>query len=360
MQRVGAKAASDPYVHFPIPFQARASLAQRRCRCAIGDAALHLKPFNMTAILFDTLLCSWRSLRLPPCKSPVALPRCAAMRYLIGCSYPRGFLFGVAFVFPLLMAGSVSAAANEKANRQAREGAARAACLDGNYTDGVAILSKLFVETKDPTYIFNQGRCFEQNRRYEDAIARFQEYLRAGRKTLNESDKAEANQRISDCKEMLDQARGTAPPAVASQPSPTSQPPVAVAPSPPVAAPEPMVAKPVLPPAPSSDGSGLRVGGIVVAAVGVAAAGAALALNLKANSMVTDMYKTQDGYTQESDRKTYETMAWVGYGLGAACVVTGAILYGLGRKAKSSHTDEVALVPVVGPDHAGAAVAGAF
>jgi hypothetical protein len=281
------------------------------------------------------------------------------MIYLIGRSYRRRILAWVAFIFPLLMAHSATAAANDKANRQAREGDARAACLDGNYTEGVAILSKLFVETKDPTYIFNQGRCFEQNRRYEDAIARFQEYLRAGRRTLNENDKAEATQHISDCKEMLAQARGTAPPPVASQPPPAAQPPVApTPPSPP--APGPMVVKPVQTPAPSSDGAGLRIGGIVAAAVGVAAAGAGLAFNLKANSMVTDMYKSQDGYTQESDRKTYETMAWVGYGIGAACVVTGAVLYGLGLKAKSSHSDEVALIPMVGPDHAGAAVSGAF
>ena len=46
------------------------------------------------------------------------------------------------------------------------------ACLSGDYTKGVAILSELFVDTKDPTYLFNQGRCFEQNRRYDDAIAR--------------------------------------------------------------------------------------------------------------------------------------------------------------------------------------------
>jgi hypothetical protein len=32
------------------------------------------------------------------------------------------------------------------------------ACLSGDYTKGVAILSELFVDTKDPTYLFNQGR----------------------------------------------------------------------------------------------------------------------------------------------------------------------------------------------------------
>ena len=35
-----------------------------------------------------------------------------------------------------------------------------------------------YLETSDPVLLFNQGCCFEQNNRYEEAIARFREYLR--------------------------------------------------------------------------------------------------------------------------------------------------------------------------------------
>ena len=73
----------------------------------------------------------------------------------------RPAVVGVAIVFSLLAGGPALAA-----SRQARENLARQACLDGNFAEGVSILSKLFVETKNVTYIFNQGRCFEQNRRY--------------------------------------------------------------------------------------------------------------------------------------------------------------------------------------------------
>jgi len=266
----------------------------------------------------------------------------------------------VAVLFSLLLSGPVLAA-SKKPDKQARESAARAACLDGNYTEGVALLSKLFVEFKDATYIFNQGRCFEQNRRYEDAIARFQEYLRVGRKSLDAGDKVEVEQHIKDCKEMLAQERGTSPP------SPTPQPPVASPaplvtpqPAPSTPEPQPVIAKPASQPASTSGGARLRVGGIVVASFGVVAAGVGLGFNLKANSTVNDMYGTPDGYTKESSRKNYETLAWVGYGVGAACVATGVILYAIGRKAKSSHSDDVALVPMVGREHAGAALAGAF
>jgi len=261
-------------------------------------------------------------------------------------------------VAPALLAAGPALGANKGA-RQTQENAARTACLDGDYTQGVAILSKLFVQTKDTTYIFNQGRCFEQNRRYEDALARFQEYLRAGRNKLDASDKAEAEQHIADCKEMLAQERGTSPPPPTQS---TAAPPSAVAKPEPAPAPEPagIVNQPAQQPAATSGGASLRIGGIVVASFGVAAAGAGILFNVKANSTVNDMYKTPDGYTKDSDRKTYTTMAWIGYGVGAACVVTGAILYGVGLKAKSGHSDDVALVPMVGPNQAGAVLAGAF
>jgi tetratricopeptide (TPR) repeat protein len=282
------------------------------------------------------------------------------MSYLPRWSTQRLVLSAVAVLFSLLVSGPVLAA-SKKSDKQARESAARAACLDGNYAEGVAILSKLFVESKDATYIFNQGRCFEQNRRYEDAISRFQEYLRAGRKSLEANDKAEAEQHINDCRDMLAQERGASPPPSAPPPLVASPAPlVSPQPTPPTPAPQPMISESAPKPASTSGGARLRIGGIVVASFGVVAAGVGLAFNLMANSTVNDMYNTTDGYTKESSRKNYETVAWVGYGVGAACVVTGVILYAIGRRAKSSHSNDVALVPMVGRDHAGAAFAGAF
>jgi hypothetical protein len=68
------------------------------------------------------------------------------------------------------------------ASRQAREKAAKKACLTGDPAKGVEILADLFIETNDLAFIFNQGRCFEQNLRYEDAIGRFREFLIKGAK----------------------------------------------------------------------------------------------------------------------------------------------------------------------------------
>lgn len=244
-------------------------------------------------------------------------------------------------------------------SKQAQEKAARKACLNGDYSEGVAILSNLFVETKDTAYLYNQGRCFEQNRRYDDAVARFQEFLRAGRGKLSADDKSDAEQHIADCKQMLAQERSSSP----TQPAPehvAPPPPTAVAKPEPTPEPSSIINQPAAQPAPTSDGSGLRIGGILVASFGVAAMGAGVLFNVKANSTVNDMYSTPDGYSKESNRKTYETLAWVGYGVGAACVVTGAILYGVGLKAKSRSASSVALVPNLGTNQAGASLTGAF
>src|SRR5512140_1773690 len=56
--------------------------------------------------------------------------------------------------------------------------AAKKACIAGDYAKGVEILSDLYVETGDLNFVFNQGRCFEQSGRYQDAINRFHEYAR--------------------------------------------------------------------------------------------------------------------------------------------------------------------------------------
>ncbi len=59
-----------------------------------------------------------------------------------------------------------------------RAAQAQTACLTGDYAKGVAILAELYVSTRNAIYIFNQGRCFEQNGKYEEAILRFREYQR--------------------------------------------------------------------------------------------------------------------------------------------------------------------------------------
>jgi hypothetical protein len=242
----------------------------------------------------------------------------------------------------------------------AKEKVARTACLAGDYAKGVQLLSELFVDTKDPTFIFNQGRCFEQNRKYDDAIARFQEYLRAARKA-SKAEREEAQKHITDCQDLLakDKAQASAAAPVVPQ-----TPQVAAAPIPAPAAtlagaPPPRESRG----APQSDyGSGLRTAGVVAASIGGAGLVAGVVFNLKANSLASDL-KATDGYTptRESDRKTYQTLGWVGYGVGAVALATGATLYVLGlRSGASTVHSSVALVPVLIPGQVGFSMKGAF
>jgi len=108
--------------------------------------------------------------------------------------HAAGFL---ATITPLLLYVS-----DARAGDGAQERAAKKACLIGDVAKGVEILTDLFIDTNDPTYIFNQGRCFEQNRRYEDAIARFREYLIKDKKA-SADERADAEKHIVDCQSYL-------------------------------------------------------------------------------------------------------------------------------------------------------------
>ena len=72
-----------------------------------------------------------------------------------------------------LIAVTVAQPASAGGREATKERAARKACLGGDYAKGVSILSDLFLDTKDATFIYNQGRCLEQNGRFSDAILRF-------------------------------------------------------------------------------------------------------------------------------------------------------------------------------------------
>ena len=273
----------------------------------------------------------------------------------------------VFWTFLFTGASSVASAKGKADKFEAKEKAAKKACITGDVRTGIDLLGDLYVETDDITFVFNQGRCFEQNRQFEDAIGRFEEYLRAASKQkLGQADKAAAEKHIADCKESLAQQIvrrvPTAVPAPAQPPAQASAQPVppTVAFSAPPS--EPMLAlQPATPRQGGSSPSGLRTAGIIIASIGGAALIAGVIFNLKVNSIASEM-ATPGGYSdgKSSERKTYETLGWVSYGVGGACIATGAVLYLARLKTASSSGTPVALVPVFTPGQAGAALKGAF
>jgi tetratricopeptide (TPR) repeat protein len=127
-------------------------------------------------------------------------------------------------VLTLLSAGLVLAHPAFAAKSQSKERLAKKACLSGDYAKGVGILADLFVETNDPTFLYNQGRCYEQNVRYVEAAERFREYLRKA-PNLGSEDKAEVDKHIADCEAAA--AKGQPHPSTepAAPPAATYQPP---------------------------------------------------------------------------------------------------------------------------------------
>ena len=273
---------------------------------------------------------------------------------------PLLLLGSAAVLLPILLAATPAFGAS----RHDQEKAARKACLSGDYSKGVSVLANLYVDTREPVYVFNQGRCFEQNLQYREAVGRFEEYLRMGETvTLKSADKAAAEKHIADCKARLPedpkQAQATAPqPYVQPPPPALSAPEPAPKLEPTVQTVEQTKADPESP----KGRSMLLPVGIVTGVIGVAAVGAGVAFNLKVNSIVNRMETTLDGYTvsENSGRKTYETLMWVGYGVGAACIATGAILVAVGLSSRNGSSTNVALAPAVGPDHAGLVLYGGF
>lgn len=117
------------------------------------------------------------------------------------------------------------------ASLEAKGRAAKVACLSGDFAKGVALLAEMYVSTGNAIHIFNQGRCFEQNGKYEEAIIRFREFQR--KHPEKDVPGVAAEQHIADCEALLEKQKGKA--------SPPPPPPVEIKP----------VVEPVLAPAPA-------------------------------------------------------------------------------------------------------------
>jgi hypothetical protein len=222
------------------------------------------------------------------------------------------------------------------AERPELEHAARKACMVGNFAKGVDILADLFLASGDAVYIYNQGRCFQQNHQWQEAIDRFAEYLRKA-KSISEAERSEAQAHIAECEERLSKA-------VAAPSEPAPQPVVTV----PVTSPPP----PAPAPAHVEDrGVGLRVAGIVVGAVGLAGIGTGIFCSAK----------TYDLRDDASRLDRYKTVGTVAYATGGVGLATGIVFYLIGYSRKGDAVPSViALVPSIGPEQTAVVLNGTF
>ena len=251
-----------------------------------------------------------------------------------------------------------------------REIKARSECLAGRYQVGADLLAEMYAETRDVNYIYNQGRCFEQNGKLNEAILRFREYLRKA-KNMSAEEKAEVKNHITECQAELDN-----PPApVPSRPSPTE---VVPAPRPAVgrsapdnpsvaAVPNPTVAVEATPSQPPEGSSGvtLRNTGIVTASLGIVAVGSGVIFGVMAKNIADEVAAdaARHNYSRSKDDrgKLLANLQWVGYGVGAAGLVAGGVLYYFGyQAAHSPGSNSVSFLPLLLPGGSGVVAQGRF
>jgi tetratricopeptide (TPR) repeat protein len=285
----------------------------------------------------------------------------------------------------------------------------------GRWDEAADEFEKAYAVRNDPTFLFNMAQAYRRKGDARRAIDLYKNYLIKAPKTPQ---RADVEERIRALQKQLDEAEpavkaaplppppvSVSPPAAAPTLAPAPIPaPTPVAASAPVPAPAPEPAPAATPaqpraadtypaaaapppapveayPAPAAappqpapayvqvqakpappvtqSGQGLRVAGIITAATGLAAVTAAIVCGAEAKAYSDSVQSgtRYDPHIGEMGR-LFETLQWVGYGVGAALVATGAALYSFG--AASANRPGVAFAPVLLPAGAGFSAQGAF
>jgi hypothetical protein len=215
-----------------------------------------------------------------------------------------------------LLAGRVAQA--QEAGQDPRVGEAKAACVAGDVQKGVRLLAELYMASSDPIWIFNQGRCYHQNAQPVLALSRFREFLRKGQGALDE-DIRDAKKYIAE----IEAEQQREQPTTGSSAVATTTPPIVSRQS------------QAIPPEP---GRGLRYAGIGIGIFGgvCLATGVVFSLLVKQtsndveNQTKTDVVVASAVSGKLSDGRRYETLQWISYGVGAAAIAAGSVLYWIG------------------------------
>lgn len=216
-----------------------------------------------------------------------------------------------------------------QADLERREAEAKKECAAGRWERGIEILAELYAGTGDVDYVFNQGRCYQQNNRPDEAIARFREFLRRADTKPPEARK-EAEDFIA---ELEAEKRGT------------------------------------------RDGGRLapawmRPTAIATGALGVVGIGFGIVMSTRVSAAEDETQamfnngQTVDGAVlneRAASAKRFQNAQWVGYGVGAAALAACATILVLETRAGSVPLERAARGPrlVVAPVLAGGGFVGA-
>jgi hypothetical protein len=215
-------------------------------------------------------------------------------------------------------------AQGQEAGQDPRVSEAKAACVAGDVQKGVRLLADLYMASSDPIWIFNQGRCYHQNAQPVLAWSRFKEFLRKGQGALDE-DIRDAKKYIAE----IEAEQQREQPAIGGTATATTATPIV------------STRSQSTPPAP---GRGLRYTGIVAGIFGGAALATGVVFSLLVKQTKSDVEnQTKNDVVAASavsgklaDGRRYETLQWISYGVGAAAVITGSVLYWMGTESATA------------------------
>jgi hypothetical protein len=258
-----------------------------------------------------------------------------------------------------LVAAAAAGGARADQIEDPRPRQALTACASGDVARGVAILAELYAETHNPSFVFNQGRCYQQNGQLEPAAQRFREYLRVG-KNEPAGDQLRAEGYIKEAEEGLARGRGR-PPAKPAAAAPTA----VSAPRPEPGA-EPAIGLVELPPPAPDHRRALRVAGIALGAGGVVALAAGGFLSWRVmdkEKQVEARFRGDPGVVegralsrQLTAGGRLEIWQYVCYGLGAASLAGAATTVVLAGWPWQSDRASVSVTPVLASRSLGAQV----
>jgi tetratricopeptide (TPR) repeat protein len=222
----------------------------------------------------------------------------------------------------------------------------------GHFPEAIDEFEKAYDLKPEPIFLYNIAQSHRQNKNPERAAFFYRRYLEADPKAKN---RAEVEKRIKDMEKLLAEERArAAAPAIAPPPvAPPAPVPVVVTPLAPVPPPPAAPAEKVS----TNPGRGLRIAGIVMGSVGLAAIGTGIIFGVHQSSLYKEAHQGTFSQSKLDSSNTFQTLEWVSLGVGGAALGTGIVLYIIGATAKGSD-QAVSLAPLLSPGMKGIALSG--
>jgi tetratricopeptide (TPR) repeat protein len=239
----------------------------------------------------------------------------------------------IAAVFVLVLLGGIARADEPRELARQHFMAAEAHLQAGRHDEAIAEYRRAYAYVPSPAFLYNIAQAYRQKGDAASALTYYRRYLEADPRGRA----AAAAREHAAAMEELVRARAAEPEVTAPPPEPAPAPPPAPAPAPP--APVPVAPRPSAP-ARHDGGSGLRIAGLVAGGAGVAAIGAGVYFGIRARNLSDQVSGTFEPEDDASGKAANRNML-IGYGVGAAGLITGGVISYLAARARSE------VVPVV-------------